>query len=66
LSMGRARSSLAVGGGMSVFVIFGYYVAIALGRSLGNKGVLEPIPAVWLPNVLFLALGFLLLRRLRS
>lgn len=66
LSVGRARSSLAVGAGKSIFVIFGYYVAIKLGQSLGFKGVLEPIPAVWLPNVLFLAGGFLLLRRLRS
>ena len=66
LSIGRARSSLAFGAGMSIFVIFGYYVAIKLGQSLGFKGVLEPVPSVWLPNVIFLALGFVLLRRLRS
>jgi len=66
LSVGRPRSSLAFGAGMSIFVIFGYYVAIKLGQSLGFKGVLDPFPSVWLPNVLFLALGFFLLRRLRS
>ena len=66
LSVGRSRSSLAFGAGMSVFVIFGYYVAIKLGQSLGFKGILAPLPSVWLPNILFLALGFILLRRLRS
>ncbi|UCD39141.1 MAG: LptF/LptG family permease [Fidelibacterota bacterium] len=66
LSVRRPRSSLAFGAGMSIFVIFGYYVAIKLGQSLGFKGVLDPVASVWLPNVLFLALGFLLLKRLRS
>lgn len=66
LSMGRPQSSLAFGAGMSVFVIFGYYAAIKLGQSLGIKGVLDPFPSVWLPNVLFLTLGFFLLRRQRS
>lgn len=66
LSVGRPRSGLAFGAGMSVFVIFGYYAAIKLGQSLGFKGVLDPLLSVWLPNILFLALGFFLLRRLRS
>ncbi len=62
----RPQSSLAFGAGMSVFVIFGYYAAIKLGQSLGFKGVLDPLPSVWLPNVLFLTLGFYLLWRQRS
>jgi lipopolysaccharide export system permease protein len=66
LSVGRPRSSLAFGAGMSIFVIFGYYVAIKLGQSFGFKGVLDPLPSVWLPNLIFLILGFVLLRRLRS
>jgi LPS export ABC transporter permease LptG len=66
LSVGRPRSSLAFGAGMSIFVIFGYYVAIKLGQSFGFKGVLDPLPSVWLPNFIFLSLGFILLRRLRS
>ncbi|UCH11207.1 MAG: LptF/LptG family permease [Fidelibacterota bacterium] len=66
LSIGRPRSSLAFGAGMSIFVIFGYYVAIKLGQSLGFKGVLDPLPSVWLPNIVFLVLGFILLKRQRS
>ncbi len=66
LSMGRPRASLAFGAGMSVFVIFGYYTVIKLGQSLGIKGLLDPFLSVWLPNVLFLTLGFYLLWRQRS
>lgn len=66
LSLGRPRSSLAFGAGVSIFVIFGYYAAIKLGQSLGFKGVLDPLPSVWLPNILFLGMGFILLRRQRS
>lgn len=66
LSIGRPRSSLAVGAGMSIMVIFSYYVAIKLGQSFGIKGVLPPMASVWLPNLIFLSLGFYLLAKLRS
>ncbi len=66
LSMGKPRSSLAFGAGLSVLVIFGYYVAIKLGQSLGFKGILDPMLSVWLPNLLFLSMGIILLQRLRS
>ncbi|MFC1482158.1 LptF/LptG family permease [Candidatus Neomarinimicrobiota bacterium] len=66
LSIGKPRSSLAFGAGMSIFVIFGYYVVIKLGQSFGFKGLLPPWPAVWLPNFIFLSLGFYLLSKTRS
>jgi lipopolysaccharide export system permease protein len=66
LSIGRPRTSLTFGAGLSIFVIFGYYVTIKLGQSLGFKGLLPPLPSVWLPNLLFLTLGFILLRRSRT
>ncbi len=66
LSIGKPRSSLAFGAGMSIFVIFGYYVAIKLGQSFGFKGVLPPWPAVWIPNFIFFGLGYFLLSKTRS
>ena len=66
LSVGRPRASLTFGAGMSIFVIFGYYVAIMLGKSLGKQGLLEPLLSAWLPNIIFLGLGFYLLLRQRS
>ena len=66
LSVGRPRASLTFGAGMSIFVIFGYYVVIKMGQSFGIKGVLPPLVSVWLPNLIFLGLGFYLLIKLRS
>ena len=66
LSIQRPRSHMAVGIGISVFVIFLYYAAITTGRSLGYKGTLEPILSVWLPNLMFFITGILLFQKTRS
>jgi lipopolysaccharide export system permease protein len=29
-----------------------YYAILSLGKALGDKGVLPPIPALWLPNLI--------------
>ena len=66
LSIRRPRSSLAVGVGISVFVIFVYYAAITTGRSFGYKGTLDPFISVWLPNLLFFITGIYLFQKTRS
>ena len=66
LSIRRPRSSLAVGIGISVFVIFVYYAAITTGRSFGYKGTLEPFISVWFPNLIFFITGIHLFRKTRS
>ena len=66
LSIRRPRSNLAVGIGISVFVIFIYYAAITTGRSFGYKGTLDPFLSVWLPNLIFFGTGLLLFHKTRS
>ena len=66
LSIRRPRSSLAVGIGISVFVIFVYYAAITTGRSFGYKGTLAPFLSVWFPNLIFFITGIHLFRNTRS
>ena len=66
LSIRRPHSNLAVGIGISVFVIFAYYAAITTGRSLGYKGTLEPFLSVWLPNIIFFITGIFLFQKTRS
>ena len=66
LSIQRPRSNLAVGIGISVFVIFIYYTAITTGRSFGYKGSLEPFMSVWLPNLIFFITGAYLFQKTRS
>jgi len=62
LSIRRSRSSLTVGIGISIFVIFLYYAGIKTGQSLGYKGVFTPIFSVWLPNLIFFLTGIYLFK----
>ncbi len=57
----RQKGGLSFGAGMSVFVIFGYYVFIKFGQSLGYKAVLDPLLAAWIGNIVFSTGGLLLL-----
>ena len=66
LSIRKPRSSLSVGIGISIFVIFLYYAGIKTGQSLGYKGVLSPISSVWLPNLIFFLTGLYLFKNTRT
>ena len=66
LSIRKPRSSLAVGIGISLFVIFLYYAGIKTGQSLGYKGTLSPIASVWLPNLIFFLTGLFLFKNTRT
>ena len=58
-----SRSSKSQGFGLSVLMIFGYYVLSFFSSSLGVKGVLSPILAAWFPVVLSIFISIFLLRR---
>ncbi len=59
----HSRTSRSQGFGISVLLIFGYYLMSFIFSSLGINGTLAPIPAAWLPVVLGLGGGAWLLRR---
>ncbi len=59
----HSRTSRSQGFGISVLLIFGYYLMSFIFSSLGINGTLAPIPAAWLPVILGLAAGTWLLRR---
>lgn len=59
----HSRTSRSQGFGISVLLIFGYYLMSFIFSSLGINGSLAPIPAAWLPVVLGLGGGAWLLRR---
>lgn len=46
------RSSSSVGLGISILILFLYYVLLSVGMWFGLMGVLPAIAAAWLPNVL--------------
>ena len=48
---------------MSVIIIFLYYAAMTMANALGRGGVVTPILAVWIPNIIGLVAGTVLMRR---
>ncbi len=59
----HARTSRSQGFGISVLLIFGYYLMSFIVSSLGVTGTLSPFLAAWLPVLVGLASGGVLLRQ---
>ncbi|MGQ9706275.1 MAG: LptF/LptG family permease [bacterium] len=57
------RGGKGIGFGMSVIFFLIYYVFIVGGDSLGSRGIVPPLVAVWLPNIVFGLLGIFLVWR---
>ncbi|MCC7264419.1 MAG: LPS export ABC transporter permease LptG [Candidatus Latescibacteria bacterium] len=63
LAADARRTGLAGSFGKGILICFVYYSAVKAGQALGWNELLAPILAAWLPNLLFGALGLLLLWR---
>ncbi|WP_254963174.1 MULTISPECIES: LptF/LptG family permease [unclassified Cyanobium] len=59
----NSRTSRSQGFGISVLLIFGYYLMSFIFSSLGVTGTLMPFLAAWLPVIIGLAGGLWLLRQ---
>ena len=57
------RSSSSVGFGVSLVIIFFYYIMMVTFATIGNFNVLPPIIACWMPNIIFGAVGFYLIKK---
>lgn len=57
------RTSAAKGFGVSVLIIFGYYLLLFVCQALGQVEVLSPVLAGWMPNIICLGAGLFLLNR---
>ena len=62
----KTRKNTSFGAGISLLVIFVYYGFIKFGQVLGFKGVLDPIPAAWLGNIIFLTVGSLMFYKIKQ
>lgn len=51
------RSASATGFGMSIIIIFVYYILMTLGSALGQAGALPPVLAAWVQNIVLGAYG---------
>ncbi len=56
-----SRRSGITGFFISLSVIFGYYVFMAIGEAVSQKGLVHPLIGCWLPNVVAALIGILLM-----
>lgn len=57
------RTGRATSFGISVVIIFGYYLLAFICNALGEVGILSPFLSAWFPTALFLGVGVYLLLR---
>lgn len=56
------RSGKSAGFATSIAILLAYYLMLSLLRTLAERGSIPPALALWLPNIVFLSIGWLLLR----
>jgi LPS export ABC transporter permease LptF len=54
------RSAKGIGFGISIIILFFYYICLMFGQSLAIRGVVEPFIGVWYPNFILFAAGIVL------
>lgn len=57
------RSSSSIGFGISIIIIFIYYAILTLCTALGQGGAMPAVLAAWLPNIIGIIAGFILVRK---
>jgi lipopolysaccharide export system permease protein len=63
LGMRPQRTGAAIGFGLSVLIIFGYYLLLFICGALGQVEFLSPFAAAWLPNLIGVTAGVIILTR---
>ncbi len=62
-AVGNARSGASIGVGLSILIMFVYYILIAVGKALGEGGKIPPLLGAWMPNIAAGVAAIFLLRR---
>ncbi|HEX5019944.1 MAG TPA: LPS export ABC transporter permease LptF [Candidatus Binatia bacterium] len=52
-----SRANRSWGFMLCLFWLMAYYALLSLGKALGDKNILDPIPALWLPNIVIILIG---------
>ncbi len=55
------RGSKSTGIIISIVLVFIYYISVSTIRSFGRGGIMVPVLAAWLPNIIFAILGTILI-----
>lgn len=59
----HSRASRSSGFMLCLFWLLSYYVLLSLGKALGEKNFLHPLPALWLPNIVISAIAIHFFRK---
>lgn len=57
------RTNSSRGVGLSVIIVFVYYVIMSFARSTGEAGLIPPFLSAWLANIVFMILGIRLCQK---
>lgn len=60
-----SRANRSWGFMLCMFWIMAYYALLSLGKALGDKNIVHPIPALWLPNLVIGGIGAHFFRQAR-
>jgi lipopolysaccharide export system permease protein len=63
LGLAPQRSTSTMGVGLSMVLVFIYYMLMTFSVKIAESGILLPIVAAWLPNTIFLIAGAFLIGR---
>jgi lipopolysaccharide export system permease protein len=61
LGLSPRRSSSSIGLGISILLVFGYYVLMFISMAMGQLGVFPPVIAAWVPNLITGGAGWYIL-----
>ncbi|PLX18047.1 MAG: hypothetical protein C0601_05805 [Candidatus Muiribacterium halophilum] len=65
LALAPVKTGKSIGMGLSILIIFLYYIFISVGKVLGTNGKIDPFLGAWLPNLVFITLGVILVIKAR-
>lgn len=63
LGLQPTRNSSSKGFVMSVIIIFLYYTVMTMSNAIARGGIMPPIIAVWIPNIIGFLAGLVLIRK---
>lgn len=66
LGTGNSKTGAFIGFGVSVIIIFIYYVLLSISKAYGKNGVIPPLFAAWIHNIIFFIVAVWLVYRVRD
>jgi lipopolysaccharide export system permease protein len=63
LGLQNRRSGKSSGFSLCIALLLLYYIFLSAGKTLGQKGTVPPMLAMWLPNLVFIGMGIYLFKK---